>query len=137
MTIHELRLRSNKFVSELDKKIESVVSGNPYLVDLNKKQLNQSKLSTGAAIKPLYSKMYAQYKGFKTPDLKDTGDFYREMFIKYASKSYTISSDDWKTEKLMGKYKPEIFGISKENQPKAQEITTKLLAVIYKQDVLN
>jgi len=81
--------------------------------------------------------MYAQYKGFKTPDLKDTGDFYREMFIKYASKSYTISSDDWKTEKLMGKYKPEIFGISKENQPRAQEITTKLLAVIYKQDVLN
>jgi len=137
MTIHELRLRSNKFVSELDKKIESVVSGNPYLVDLNKKQLHNSRLANGNPIKPLYSNSYAAVKGFRTPDLRDTGDFYRAMFIKYQSKAYTISSEDWKTSSLEAKYSKDIFGIGKENQARAQEITTGLLGVIYKQEVLN
>jgi len=110
MTIHELRLRSNKFVSELDKKIESVVSGNPYLVDLNKKQLHNSRLANGGPIVNLYngskyySKSYADYKGFRTPDLKDTGDFYREMFIKYQTGQYIIKSTDWKNDVLVKKY---------------------------------
>jgi hypothetical protein len=136
MTLAELTKRSNDFVKNIDKTIIDVCTDNPYLIDLNKKQLKQSKLKTGGQILPLYSRQYAMFKGFEKPDLRLSGDFYGAMFLKVTPKEYTISSLDPKTLKLEGRYSPDIFGISKENEPFAQKITTSLIGDIYKKEVL-
>jgi len=143
MTIHELRLRSNKFVHNLETHIATVVEHNRALITLNQQQF---KLSTDRNDKPLvnsktgsayYSKSYARKKGYRKPDLHLTGTFYKEMDIEFQEpKGYAIGSYAEYTKNLVEMY-DDIFGIGKKLQPKAKEITTKLLANLYNKNVLS
>lgn len=50
--------------------------------------------------------------------LRDTGDFAGEGFVKFVdgpSGGFAVTSADWKTEKLVGKYGPEIFRLTNKN----------------------
>ena len=93
-----------------------------------------STLSTGQTITPPYSPNYAAQKGFLNPDLKDTGDFQRAMFMNVQNGQYIISSTDFKTVLLIGKYSALIFGIF--NKPVAQVATTDELCKLYIKNVL-
>ena len=133
---HELRLRSNSFVSQIDSYIESIVDDNEALLDLNRRQLKEEhKTAKGKPVSPQYSRSYAAFKGFKTPNLFLTGEFQRAFTIEAKGKAFNISSSDDKTEKLTDKYGTDIFGISKEDQQDAQAITIKELAKVYKKVV--
>ena len=136
MTVAELAKKLNNFVGNLDNIIANVVNFNEELENLNKKQLSEGKLSTGAAISPLYSRRYAIWKAHFYPhnykagivNLKLTGEFYKNLEIKGDSKSYEILSLTPYSAKLVSKYGNAIFNIAPENQPKAKQITTKLIS---------
>ena len=112
MTIAELAKRSSNFVINLDAHIETAVNNSQDIIlETNKRQLSESKLSTGKTITPPYSKGYAAFKGFKNPNLLLTGDFQDAMFLSVKPKEYLIGSTDWKSLLLIDKYSDFIFGI--------------------------
>jgi len=76
MTISELAKRSSNFIINLDAHIGTAINNSQdVILETNKRQLSESKLSTGKTITPPYSKGYAAFKGFKNPNLLLTGDF--------------------------------------------------------------
>jgi len=107
------------------------------LVDLNRKQMMQSKTAKGEKITPKYSPNYAAKKGKSNPDLFVTGDFQGEMFLSTNENEgiFFISSFDWKIGILVAKYTDNIFGIMPKNEPKATKEASKELLKIYKREV--
>lgn len=135
MELKELAKRSNDFVSKINLYKELAVRySEKILLEINKSQLSFSTLSTGQIIAPPYSPSYARYKGFKNPNLQDTGDFKKAMFLNVKGVEYIISSTDWKTALLINKYSAYIFGIF--NKPLAMDATSEQLAKLYKENVL-
>jgi hypothetical protein len=130
--LHEFRIRHNKFTANIDKYIEGIIDDNQQLLDLNRSQLkDEHKTINDTAIVPPYSSGYAQFKGFKTPDLYLSGDMFNEMSITTKGKQYFIKSGVDYYSKLVAKYK-DTFGIAKSKQPKAKQITTEQLLKEYK-----
>ena len=71
---HDFRLRLNNFVEHLDSLVEDIINDNQELLDLNRHQLKEEHSTTkDEKISPEYSKSYAEFKGFKTPDIFATG----------------------------------------------------------------
>ncbi len=143
MTIHQLRKRSNTFVANMEYYINEVVEHNEDLINLNRKQLDNSKTSKDGALinsrtgSNKYTPDYARKKGYQYPDLKVTGHFRNEMDIIYTEpKDYFLTSYAAVSKHLMKMYTPNIFGISVKNQKTAQGITTNLLSIKYKRLVL-
>lgn len=91
------------------------------LADLNVAQMDEGILSTGSKIVPDYSPGYAAYKGFKTPNLKDTGDFHSGVFMEAKGDRWLFDSTDEKTNKLETKYSSDIFGIAPKNEQTAAD----------------
>lgn len=85
------------------------------LADLNVEQMDQGLLSTGNKIQPDYSPSYEKYKGFKTPNLKDEGDFHDETYAKVIGSEIEFGSTDWKSNKLQIHYTKNIFGVTEKN----------------------
>ena len=61
--------------------------------------------------------------------LKNTGAFYAGMRVVYTSNGFYITSDDWKTEKLVAKYGPLIFRLTDKN-------LTRLLRVHIRKEIV-
>lgn len=144
MLISELRKRSNSFVAQLPKIIEKAVNYNEEIENLNKSQLQESILATGAPISPDYSPSYAHWKSTVYPEsygsgkvnLFLTGDLYKDMDLVVKYPNYLINTMVPYAPKLAKKYSDKIFGIAPKNRQRAQEITSKLIAEQYKQMVL-
>lgn len=133
---HELRVRSNEFVSNLQVYIEEVIDDNPQLLDLNRKQLkDEHKTSKDVAISPPYSPFTAQRKGFKTPDLYDTGETQKTLTIEAKGNQYEIKGHTEWTQSLISRYGADIFGIATSRLAEARQITTKKLSEIYRKVV--
>lgn len=131
---HNLRIRHNKFVENIDNYAESVINGNKSLVNLNIENLEQSLSTKDSVITPKYAKSTASYKGFVYPDLHDTGDLYKSLNIEANKSEYTIFGTVPYFEDLLNRYK-NAFGVAKSKQPKAKNITTSLLGKLYKKIV--
>lgn len=93
---------------------ENVITG------LNRVNLSRGQLSTGEPVRPDYSPGYASYKGFTTPDLKDTGGFYRSLYVAIDKQSQAVQvrSDEMRdginlAEHLATKYSEDIYGLQK------------------------
>jgi len=144
MLISQLKKRSNDFVSQLPQIIEKAVSYNEEIENLNKSQLQESILATGAPISPGYSNMYAEWKSKMYPqsygsgkvNLFLTGDLYNDMDLVVKYPNYLIITTVPYAPKLARKYSDKIFGIAPKNRQRAQEITSRLIAEQYKQMVL-
>lgn len=129
--ISELAKRMNSFVNNLDTHIdEAIYTVEQDLVDLNRDVLLKN---TGFDNKPLInertgsellSAQYAKKTGKRKPDLFVNGNFQDEMRLisKAAAKTYSIFSYHNLNKYLSVQYK-NAFGITKNDQPKAQEIT--------------
>jgi len=95
----------------------------------------------GNQIEPAYTPFTINMKKlfdqpFDRVTLKDTGDFYKSMFIERKGNDVIFSSKDEKTEKLTTKYGEEIFGLSEdESKISKEEFTNQLVKEIKK--VLN
>lgn len=94
------------------------------IVESNIKQLSSGKLSTGSKISPPYSDSYAKKKGFKTPDLKATGEFYDSIFVTPTNEAEVLVTSD-RAEggfnlagHLRDKYSDDIFGVKNEQDIK-------------------
>jgi len=136
--IHKLRERSNVFVKNLNLHVAEIIeSSAPGIVKLNQKQLKESKLTTGQSITPLYSPAYAKRKGYKKPDGYLSGEMYREMdvFANENNNSWFVTSFADHTKYFVDRYK-KVFGLTKENQFKAQKITIPKLRRLYERLVL-
>lgn len=135
MEFFQLVKRSNDFVNKIDFYTTSAVKNSEaVLLELNKQQLSESKLSTGAIITPAYQEFYANFKGFTNPDLELTGAFKRDMFLTVRIGRYFLSSKDIKTPTLIVKYSALIFGIF--NKDLAKVATTNELSKLYIKNVL-
>ena len=133
--IHQLRLRSNEFVQNLDRHIGDVIEHNEKLLQLNKAQLKASKNAKGGSLKNNFagstnlSTGYAKRKGKKTPDIYDTGATYKEMDLLFNEPSeWFITSYTPYTPHLTEMY-DDLFGIK--DTKKAQSIAVPMLADKY------
>jgi len=137
--IHELRKRSNVFVKNLNLHVAEVIeSSSSTIVKLNQKQLKESKLTTGQSITPLYSPAYAKRKGYRKPDGYLTGEMYREMeaIANETNNTWFVTSFADHTRFFVGRYK-KVFGLTKENQSKAQKVTIPKMRALYNKLVLS
>jgi hypothetical protein len=132
--LHELRLRSNAFIANMDQHIEySIADSADELIKLNRKQMMSSvnaedkpliHLKTGS---PYLSKSYARKTGKTKPNLYNSGSFQKEMFLEPRFPEYFIRSFDMYDN---------FFGVSPENQPEAKKITFANFYERYKKNVL-
>jgi len=136
--LHELRLRSNRFVENINLYVQDVIDDNQALLDLNRQQLKEEhKTKKDKLISPEYSKTTAMLKGFRTPDLYDTGEMQRTLTIAATNDgNYYIDPTVDYGNSLIERYSEDIFGIAESKQGKAKSITTKLLAEIYRKIVM-
>ena len=138
--IHELRKRSNQFVQDLDKHIAIVVEHNKELIELNQKQLQQSKTAKGGALinnrtgSANLSPAYAKRKGKKKPDLFDTGAMYKNMDLFLPSPDEYLILSGVDHFKFLREQYEDAFGVGDKN--KAYKITVPLLAKEYERNVL-
>ena len=104
------------------------------LADINVSQMDEGLRSDGKKIVPDYSPNYAKFKGFKTPNLKLTGDFHSGVFVERKGDKLLFDSTDDKTDKLESRYSSDIFGITPKNEQKAaDEMDEDLLKLVEKE----
>lgn len=137
--VHELRIRSNRFIMDLDNVIKSIVTDNEQLLNLNREQLkDEHKNKLDEFIQPPYSRNYAIWKGFSTPNLYVTGNMFSKMKLRTTRNGYIITSLVEYTQKLTDEYGYglDVFGIALSKQNEAYQITTPLLTDEYRKKVL-
>ena len=142
--LHELRLRSDAFISNMNVNIALSIEQNAKeLVDMNKLQLLVD--SRDAENKPLIhaktgsqylSLAYARRKKKSKPNLFDTGDFQKDMFMSVDENAMTwfIDSADRKSKFLVEIY-GNIFGIF--DNIRAKILNFKSFSQLYKIKVLS
>lgn len=135
--IHDIRLRSDRFIEQIDSYIETVIDDNQDLLNLNREQLKEEhSTKKGQPIRPRYSKWYAEFKGFETPDLYLTGETQETLTIEAKGKQFNIEGHTEQVPKLIDKYGADIFGIPNARTNEAKNITTKAIADLFKKHVL-
>lgn len=97
------------------------------IIDLNVAQLDAGINSRGVKITPEYDQVtisIKQGKGQPTDrvTLEDEGDFKRGFFIIYGSDYFQISSEDKKTDFLINRYGPEVFGLTPQSLFEVREL---------------
>ena len=113
-------IRNNLKSIEFNKIIqEGIFETKNEIVEYQKGQMLRGLKSTGAIIGKYKNKDYAIKKanmnplaGINNVDLRLTGEFQRNIKLKFFSSSFEIFSTDWKFEELSNKYGNEIFGLS-------------------------
>lgn len=96
---------------------ESINDVRDVYVKEQREQLYTGKLSTGEPIEPEYSDQTVRSKKrkgqpFNRVTLKDTGEFYKNIFLDVREDIFVIDSADPKTDKLVEKYSEDIFGLN-------------------------
>lgn len=114
-----------------------ILDNQDFILDLNREQLNDKGITSQgeeifsyAPYTP-YTIRKKQKKGQPTDrvTLRDTGKFQAGFRLVVTQGSYRVTSDDHKTESLVAKYGPYIFGLTAENRSRL--IFEKLLPGIY------
>lgn len=95
---------------------QSVDQTKDSIPELNKHQLEVGLLATSNPIVPKYSPSYAKKKGFTTPNLYVSGDFYRGLYTTVNGNTFTTNSSDIKAFPLETKYSKFIFGLTKDSK---------------------
>lgn len=120
MTLHEMSRRLKGF--DIHQEImDSVVETSGEIIVLNQGQMSLGKRADGSEITPTYSDVTIAIKEEKGQEnrwvtLRDTGEFWSNMFVDANATSFETSSADEKTQKLEKKYGKKIFGLTKESR---------------------
>lgn len=94
------------------------------LILLNQTQLFQHGMKAdGSFLAPYKNKYYAAKKharnpqpGLNRPDFKDTGDFYKDFFVKADKNVFEVDSRDSKSASLIERDGEKIFGLTDKNK---------------------
>ena len=120
-TVTEVKARFERIVAEFGQLIVSTYKDTEdRLVFYNKEQMLDGLDSKGKALgepAPM-TKDIKGALGLQTDwiDLKFTGEFQSAMYAKELTEDYAeLSSTDWKTSELTGRFGDDIFGLSPEN----------------------
>lgn len=120
-TVSEVKARFEQIVNEFGQLIVSTYKDTTAeMIDLNTSQMLDGLDSKGKALgEPApTTKDIKGRLGLQTDwiDLKFTGDFQSAMFAKEITEDYvSLSSSDWKTSELTGRFGDDIFGLNPEN----------------------
>lgn len=116
---------------------ESVEAVAPQITDRQRDQMLEGKNAEGKTIGRYRDPAYARYKnslnpvpGLGIPDLKLTGEFYREIYAEVRGDKVIIDSTNEKTEALAKRFGESIFGLNKAT--KAELIKKDLKPVFLK-----
>ena len=100
---------------------ETLNSEKPYIVELNKKQLENGQTSNGDYLRP-YSGRTVKQRALEGNPVKgelialfDTGDFWKGFWSMAYNGEWEIFSSDSKTNMLISEYGEDIFGLTEEN----------------------
>ena len=125
MIIDDLIQRINDFENNINEFIRlEVIEDEPYICDMNTEdQLYEKGVDrTGTEISSYApytetTKWIKRQKGQPTNrvTLRDTGDFHSSFFVNAGTDSFSIEARDWKTNKLIRSYGPDIIGLTDEN----------------------
>jgi hypothetical protein len=140
-TLVEMAAASSKYMEEFEENVVRVLKADgDSMIELNQNQLLESSDSKGKALTRVstgstkLSRRYAILKGKSTPNLFDTGKFFKSMFFTVpAAKEYFISSTD--KPHLNEAYGGTVFGIAPANQPIAKEMNNEAIILDYKKNV--
>lgn len=141
--IHEIRVRSNRYVANLQANIISVLESKPVsekLITLNQEQFLKSRNALGQPLvnrstgKTTLTPAYARKTGKTKPNLFEKGIFQDSMFMFVPNdKEYFINAK--RRLYLSGNYGGSIFGVAPNNEPKAKRVTHKAIGQDYKRKV--
>lgn len=123
MTISEMYRRVTNAINGLDNEIYNIVVDlEPDMVESQQERLFEGKYPTDdEKISPPYRPFTIFMKTINGQPtdrvtLKDTGDFYRGIFVKKQGENLIIDSTDEKSAKLQKRYGEDIFGFTAENK---------------------
>jgi len=85
---------------------------------LQKAQMFSGTLNTGDPITPPYVAQTARRKGFSTPNLYNTGDFFQGIGVLVENRVVTVNSDVDYTKWIENRYGTDIWGLDQENMEK-------------------
>ena len=127
--IVDIQRKSNEYMADFKDNVINVLEANgDLMVNMNRTQMlasldaNDQPLVNAKTGSARLTPAYAKLTGKSTPNLYLRGDFQFAMFFTMPTeKEYIISSDNDLVKYLPVNY-GKIFGVSPQNQPKAQEI---------------
>lgn len=120
MTLHEMARRLDRF--DILREVQQVITiTGEDIAEFNRRQMFSGVRSTGTEIKPDYAPLTVLIKDQKGQPsdrvtLKDTGQFYDNIFVDVNSDTFEIDSNDAKSEALKKKYGNRIFGLTPESR---------------------
>ena len=126
-TLEQYAKRIRKYTVDRQRKdiLKIVGKHEDQLVDANTLQLMDGKDSNDEPLAPYRDKNYAELKLHLNPkgvtDLNLTGDFHKSFFVRVDKFPISIWAKDAKTNKLVGEYGEDIFGVSKRNLERVKE----------------
>jgi len=138
-TVFELAERMDEVIAGLDNEISNILNEvEPIIVEQQKERLFQGKYVSGNEIIPEYKPYTIFVKHYlKSPTqptdrvtLKDTGDFYNQIFAAQLGNEVLIDSGDEKSGMLKEKYEKggeSLFGFTEDNVLQNYAITTPML----------
>lgn len=97
--------------------LEAAKDEERFILDTNREQLYNEGTTHQPQSLGQYAASTVQYKArtgqrYDHVTLRDSGDFHASFFIVYESDKFTIYADDEKTALLVGRYGPEILGLT-------------------------
>lgn len=103
---------------------ELIIQNEDYIVSLNKDQLNNEGINSQGVEIASYApyapstvaRKIRKHQPFDRVTLRDTGRFQAGFHLVVTPKTFRVTSRDRKTEELVDKYGPYIFGLTSENR---------------------
>jgi hypothetical protein len=139
--LHEIRLKSNQFVENMNANIEGVILfAENQVLDLTRDRLEYRQENSQDGFMPEYSSKWKSIKGLTYWNLLQTGDLFNKLFINIKYPKYIIGSKSKHSDKIQnrvaGDIKESFYAISPKDQPEAKKITFKSFVERYKSMVL-
>ena len=135
-SIHELRIRSNKYIANLNSNIEqAIIPFEHFLIKFQVDQWRSNQIGHDGNNLPEYSSYSKSLKGLTYFNLYDTGSFQNKLTFTMNANLYLFSSTDKKLEKIKSRVGSELFGIAPMYRPEAKALTTKAIGINYKKDM--
>ncbi len=141
--IHEIRLKLNSYVANLDANIIRVIESKPVsekLIILNQTQMLRSKdsqdkpLRNASTGKTSLTPAYAKRTGKTKPNMFETGTFFdSQIFTMPNMSEYFVAAKE--RQYLNKNYGGTLFGVAPSNSTKAKRITHKAVGQDIKQKV--
>jgi hypothetical protein len=120
LTLHSLQRKLSGF--DIHQEVqEALIETSGAMITLNQGQMFIGRRADGTEITPTYSDLTIELKEQKGQPsdrvtLRDTSEFWDDMFVQINASDYEMSSANQKTQKLEKKYGRKIFGLTKESR---------------------